>query len=145
MSHSIEGLVARLTHLRKYAPQIAPDAFIAPLQHGFGLLLTDAEVTHPEDLSSDSVIPARLAEIATFLSKTNPVAYVATNYWGGGGHQCAALWMSGRQTKAPAWSDGRPINGVLKSLGVERIGSKRPVPEEDYFYVEFVSIGLGKF
>ena len=145
MSHYIEGLVARLDHLREHAPQITSDAFIAPLQHGYGLLLTDMDVTHPEDLSTDSVIPPHLAKIAAVLSKTGPVAYVATNYWGGGGHQCAAVWVAGKQTKTLSWCDGRPINNALKSIGVERIGSARLSQAEKYFYDEFDTIGLGKF
>jgi hypothetical protein len=80
--------------------------------------------------------PAGLMEaLAEASSPGAMLAYVETEYFGGTGGQSAVAFADGRQVFAPARSKGAsgPINGALRAIGVQRIGSQD----------EFDTIGLG--
>src|SRR5437016_6585410 len=51
------------------------------------------------------------------LSKTGPVAYMETEYFGGAGKQAAAAYRLGAEVYLEGASDGRPINHALRAIG----------------------------
>ena len=73
-----------------------------------------------------------LERLLSELSEDGPVAYVETEYWGGVGHQAAAVWKDGRLSFGPEKQDIGPINTALKHLGVSEEGAR----------VAFEAVGL---
>jgi hypothetical protein len=75
------------------------------------------------------------ARLARQLSRSAPVAYVETNYFGGAGSQAATVFSGGpRVLRRPRAAYG-PINEALRALGVPREGGYDP----------FDTLGLGRY
>jgi hypothetical protein len=121
MSHNVQGLI-----VRKGALAGRPDyaARAAALEQGFALLLLSDEPDYAPD-NDPAWIPPALVSSAEQLSRSAPVGFVETAYFGGEGGQRAALWRDGRR-ETDVLSSGtglepeqRAINRVLTTLGVE--------------------------
>jgi hypothetical protein len=92
-------------------------------------------------------VPGALERFLVEASHAAPVAYVEAEFWGGEGHQAAAVWDRGVRVldviepEPEAGVPARPlregaINQALRRLGVRVTGG-----EVD----EFDSVGLGRF
>jgi hypothetical protein len=94
---------------------------------------TYAGLSKPDALD---MAPAGLIEaLAEASSPGAMLAYVETEYFGGTGGQSAVAFADGQPVFGPARSKGAsgPINGALRVIGVQRMGSQD----------EFDTIGLG--
>lgn len=126
MTHAIDGFVAPLDRLRT-AQAFSPTSVVAPLRQGFGLMIG------PE-WQGDELSPAA-ADYGAALSRDFPIAYVATEYFGGEGEQRACAWRGG--VIVVRYTRGRigTINAALEAIGVQ------PSPGN---LDAFDSLGLGE-
>jgi hypothetical protein len=130
MGHHISGLVARCGLLLAARPFSAV-SIVAPLEQGFGLLL-DEECPGV----SPSGLPADFAAYAAGLSEAGPVAWVATDYFGGLGEQAAMAWNGGSVVLDYAVAPGGVINAALRAIGFVNVA---------HSHDEFEAIGLDWF
>ena len=106
----------------------------APLPQGFRLIpITEAlfdEIARLYESSEGDPHPAfwRLsASLRLFLlalSQKDGVAYIETDYFGGGGEQAAAAWLHGDLIAPPRRGALGPINDSLRSIGVTIQGAR---------------------
>lgn len=124
MGHSIAGFVARKELLREGTRHLT-HAVVASLAQEFGFLpatddlydqLGDGGSPHGEfwRLSNG------LGRLGAELSRSGPVAYVETDYFGGTGDQAAMVWENGEVISGPTKSRIGAINSALLRLGVEQ-------------------------
>jgi hypothetical protein len=149
MGHHIRGFIARADELRDAAVSL-PGARVVSLLQGFGFLpVTDQLAGDDEPVSIEQVerLTDRLSVWAKEQSRSFPLAYVETDYFGGDGWQVAIAWDQGDGVFGPVrttdlWEGGRfvptpllegAINRAVRHLGVER-GAERD---------EFDALGLG--
>jgi hypothetical protein len=59
-----------------------------------------------------------LMHVVELLSAHGVIAYIETEYFGGSGHQAAAVWESGRLRMPPTRANIGPINSALRLMGV---------------------------
>lgn len=96
------------------------------LRHGEFLVLPVPFETFDKLGPSDAVIEHfwqlthTLAEIARRCSVHGPIAYVATDYFGGTGTQAAAAWNAGEIVEEPDVGKGSRVNIALGAIGLER-------------------------
>ncbi|MDX3225049.1 hypothetical protein [Streptomyces sp. ME19-01-6] len=94
MSYRLDAVISDFDRLRSWAEGV-PGAVVAPLAQRMGLLML------PTGLRGE--LPRTLRD----LSQGGPVAHVEANFWGGDGHQTAALWRAGvpahRTTEICLW------------------------------------------
>ncbi|MEU1520360.1 hypothetical protein ABZ490_51120 [Streptomyces sp. NPDC005811] len=133
MSYRLNAALGDFDRLRSWASEV-PWAVVAPLAQRMGLLVLPAEL--PGDL------PGTLSD----LSRGGPVAHVEADFWGGDGHQTAALWRAGVREWGPAHTsefggprEEWPINAALARLGVVRADPDAPDHRD-----LFVDVGLGQ-
>jgi len=146
MGHFIDGFVAKYELLAAAAKNV-PEARVCRIGLGYGFFpMTDA-VTCEDDSAANYDFLYRLtcpmANWAVENSKQFPIAYVATDYYGGRGSQAAIVWQNGKAVFGPVETKefdepGPPllelaINRALRELGVQR-GTARD---------EFEATGLG--
>lgn len=119
MGHAIRALVARFEQLSAAASALC---VVAPLAQGYGLVVAP-------DADDEQGL---LEQAGERVGRSVPVAFVATDYFGGAGTQHARVW---RPSDAATWSnnDSGAINAALALIGVTRS------PDAD----EFDSVGLG--
>jgi hypothetical protein len=132
MSYQLDAAVGDFDRLRSWASGV-PWAVVAPLAQRMGLLVL------PTAVRAD--LPRTLSD----LSRSGPVAHVEADFWGGDGHQTAALWRAGAREWGPVHTsefggprEDWPINAVLARLGVVGAGPGAP-DHRDLFVV----VGLG--
>lgn len=152
MGYTIQALIAKqdtFAHIKALSDLVT----VAQLNQGYELLLDDQFLMNAlkvEDIhvqvDSEFSINKGVLNMARQLSLTTPIAYVWAEFFGGTGEQWAQLWRGGEITLTPetnyvqlGYKDGiasekRPINSVLRALGVSREGS----PDE------FEAIGLAR-
>jgi hypothetical protein len=150
MGHHIRGFIARQDDLRKAAASL-PGAQVVPLSLGFGFLPVTEQLAgddEPAPFEHLERLTARLGAWAEEQSRTFPLAYVETDYFGGDGWQAAMAWVGGGAVFGPVrtsdlWEGGKfvptpllegAINRAVRHLGVER-GAARD---------EFDALGLGR-
>jgi hypothetical protein len=144
MSHSIRGFVARPETVQALCARF-PVAKVAPLDAGVGLVPGTPALI--EAMDSADVLGERMAGAIDFLfdhpvmlrvladlSRSGPIAFVETDYFGGRGAQAATACVDGKVV-ASKEGDGRPINEALRAIGVVRSS------DED----EFDTVCLGKY
>lgn len=133
MSYRLRAVVADLGILAKMAGE-AKGVHVADLAHGLGLIpLTEAAEKAVPPAPGGAPFKglkatAALAAWAAKASQDGPVGYVEADYGDGKDFQGAVLWSGGKVTAGP-WTDAtawdpredareRPVNGVLRLLGV---------------------------
>ncbi|MFF3558090.1 hypothetical protein ACFYXL_32300 [Streptomyces tsukubensis] len=133
MSYRLHAAVSDFDRLRLRTSGM-PWAVVAPLAQRMGLLVL------PDGLRAD--LPRTLSD----LSQGGPVAQVEADFWGGDGHQTAALWRAGAREWGPVHTaefdgprDDWPINAALARLGVTRAAPGAPEYRD-----LFVEVGLGR-
>ncbi|MFD8380224.1 hypothetical protein ACFV2X_17020 [Streptomyces sp. NPDC059679] len=133
MSYRLDAVIGDFDRLRSWAEGVT-EAVVAPLAQRLGLMPL------PTALRSD------LPRILCALSQGGPVAHVKADFWGGDGHQAAALWRAGVQVWGPVQTsefDGLredwPINAALARLGVVSADPRAPDCRD-----LFVEVGLGQ-
>lgn len=134
MEHKVKLFVGPLTALRPFS-EISPLArvFLLTEDSPFPVLpLTEAlhEALHGaygtgDWLAEGPLLTTTDMAFAAKASRGAGLAYVETDYAGGVGQQCAALWRDGALALGPAVLNGTeraatlwPVNMVLKALGV---------------------------
>jgi hypothetical protein len=109
---------------------------LAPVAGG---LLARVEAQHPGPSKGPSrtcrFLTGALARFAAQLSRSGPVAYVETDYFGGAGDQAATGWSGGQRVLRRARAGVGPVNAALRWLGVQPSG----------FQDEFETVGLGRY
>lgn len=154
MGHSIRLFVAPWRALSALVAGV-PQARIVSLAGGSDMLVLPVDddlhdamhaaygtgewLEHAARLSTSDVATAARA------SKGSAIAYLETDYSGGAGMQCAAVWHDGELSMKPAAMSQSemqnrapqfwPVNAALRSLGVAA------QPGED----EFTTFGLARF
>ncbi|MFD8544580.1 hypothetical protein [Streptomyces sp. NPDC059649] len=133
MSYQLDAVIGDFDQLRSWAEEV-PGAVVAPLAQRMGLLVP------PPTLRDD------VARMLCDLSTGGPVAHVEAEFWGGDGHQTAAVWRAGAREWGPEHTsefDGPrehwPINAALARIGVVPPGPGAP----DHHDL-FVEVGLGQ-
>jgi hypothetical protein len=144
MAHCVHGFVALRSDLEKSIATL-PKAGLCELSQGFAFVpITDAMVDPSEPVSSQqmfSELTRRLEEWGLACSANFSIVYLETEYFGGLGSQAAIVWRAGKTVFGPAREKAmqatleRPINGVLRCIGVQR-GTMSD---------EFQAIGLHRF
>jgi hypothetical protein len=147
MGHYIDGFVAKYELLAAAAKNV-PEARVCRIGLGYGFFpMTDA-VTREDDSAANYDFLYRLtcpmANWAVENSRQFPIAYVATDYFGGNGSQSALVWKDGAVIFGPIETKDNQlvstplldlaINQAMRHLGVQR-GTARD---------EFEAIGLGR-
>jgi len=126
LGHNISGLVAMYEPL---ATAMRPPAVTAPLANGFGLAIVSLEKVIVDEEPDEP--PIETMEMAAILGESFPIAFVATDYFGGEGSQGAAAWRPGGVL--PYRISPNSINEALAFVGVVRRGNLD----------EFDTVGLG--
>ncbi|HEV7689848.1 MAG TPA: hypothetical protein VGO52_03455 [Hyphomonadaceae bacterium] len=143
MTHSVQLIIGRgeaiARFLQRWPGSRAVDLTggwqAIPLEDGLYELIAAAYAGLAKPDALDMAPPGLMEALAEASSPGAMLAYVETEYFGGTGSQSAVAFVDGRQVFAPARSKGAggPINGALRAIGVQRMGS------DD----EFDTIGLG--
>ena len=146
MSYGLKAVVAA-GGLLAAATVDLPGARVVDLRHGLAIMpMTDALLT---GFAGESKLrrtdfwnlPAGFDELLAEWSKTGPVAYIESEYFGGVGEENSAVWRDGNMALGPlhlvegeaAPAAGTPVCQALRELGV------RAGETED----EFTIVGLG--
>src|ERR1700681_307151 len=98
MGHNIYGFIGRLGVLAEAAAGLN-GAQVVPLASDFGFMpLTHnlAGDEEPAPFSEFERLTTRLSQWAEYQSRQFPLAYIATDYFGGRGSQAAIVWEGGR-------------------------------------------------
>lgn len=153
MGHNLRAIIGRPVAMAALA-----DRFVAvrrvPLRQGFEMVPLVDDLFEEMSISPDAKNPEaavggwgrlgkQVEDLLAELSRTSPVAYVCTEYFGGSGEQsalvfldgCLATWSGGAGRVLPWPSSVGPINAALSTIGVAR------EPGQD----EFDSMGLGRY
>jgi hypothetical protein len=149
MGYELYAFVAqrgKFAQLKELSPYIT----VAEVQQGFDLLLSDWHLAEALKLSyfektqgfEETSLDKSLITFAEQLSKDSQIGYIEAKFFGGAGHQYAFLWENSKLLLSPAtngWQGfrpmhERPINEVLKAMGVE---AER--------YDEFAALGLMQY
>lgn len=137
MGHAVKLLVAHPEVLQRYRT-VAPQAVAYTLTAGASLAvlpLTDdlQDALHKsygtgEWWEEAAGITTTDAAFAARASQAGPLALIETDYFGGTGSQCAALWSGGDLVMRTAWLDSAalrnrpratwPINAALRGLSL---------------------------
>lgn len=159
MGHYLQALIAATSTLESIA-HVFQQARVVPLSQGFALLpATPAfveEVARANSASAERAfeqfefLTPGIAAVASNASRSSPVLYVETEYFGGVGTQAAMVWMNREVVFGPlvtknfdeglqgglvtSLSEGA-INQALRSIGVTR----------DEHVDEFDALGLGQY
>lgn len=146
--HDVKALVASTSVLAELIVRFGA-ATLCPLVQGFAMLpITDAVAREiapgrtsiePENLRIPDMA-AGVANIAEELSRSGPVAYISTEYFGGAGGQDVVVWDGGRvilqlsdgSEGSIAWPNS-PVSQALRTIGVKAEDGKD----------EFDTVGLG--
>lgn len=70
------------------------------------------------DLYDINGLSDKLVEILSHYSLQAPIAYIATDYFGGTGSQAATVFANGNIILPPQWAEIGIINQALKLIGV---------------------------
>lgn len=162
MGHNICGFVAHAKELSELLRNYAA-AHVIPLSQGFCFVpMTDelyAQLTAEREFLPDicderfRYLSSKLFQIGREFSKTTPIAYIETDYFGGTGFQAAVAWNDGGVELCPSLA-GReegfqmdnnysyPINRALSDIGVQGylMEDENEDPKD-----EFDELGLGKY
>lgn len=133
MTHEIEGIVLARSHQADRLSQLR-SAVRAPLDQGF-VFVPLTEALNEELLRASGTVGTNphpifrsmsvaLEHLLFDLSAEGPIAYVETEYWGGEGHQAAAVWKDGQLVFGPAKGDIGTINAALKYLDASSEGHR---------------------
>ena len=158
MSHTLRAVIGPIPPVTEFAGRWV-QANLISLPQRFGLvpmtaaLLADiqelAMLDEPDPFVEFAHLPAALVQAMTEATRSGPLAYVETDYFGGIGRQTAIAWNKGRLElgpltsetavadpvyPAPPISEGA-INQALRYLGVWRQNG----------HDEFDMLGLGKY
>jgi len=128
MSHNIEALIAKESHLREVG-KAYENTYVVSLPQGFGLMPITDELD--EELRHDE---SSIEVLAFAIALLTPTALVRTEYFGGGGDQYATVYDKGRRMKMKCRYSGQ-INKALK----EYLGVVADVVSD-----EFDTLGLGE-
>jgi hypothetical protein len=128
MTHMIQGLVVPAAIARTISVEHAVPVPLSAAGVAF-IPMTDVLLDHLAARCPTSTARAptefwKLSPSAVLwleeLSATARVAYLETEYFGGGGGQAAAVWESGKIILAPRQANIGPINDALRLLGITR-------------------------
>ena len=133
MGHSISGFVAPQDALTAAARDL-PKARVCPLHLGYGFLPLTQDVASWDDPAAEyeylDRLTAPIAAWAVEQSRQFPLAYIQTDYHGGTGSQCAAVWRDGTLRFGPVETVDEyqamtpllegAINRAVRFLGVDR-------------------------
>ena len=158
MSHTLRAVIGPIPPVTEFAGRWV-QAHLISLPQRFGLvpmtaaLLADiqelAMLDEPDPFADFAHLPAALAQAIMEATRSGPLAYVETDYWGGIGRQSAIVWNKGRLVlgplgsetagpmnayPAPPLSEGA-VNQALRYLGVWRQNGQD----------EFDMLGLGRY
>jgi hypothetical protein len=137
-----EALAARFDGVRR-VPLSQGYEMVPLLDRLFDAMAFSAEAANPETaVGGWSRLGQQVETLLAELSRTSPVAYVYTDYFGGVGEQSALAFVGGRLAtrhggagRVLPWSSSiGPINAALAAIGVVRERGQD----------EFDSIGLGR-
>ncbi len=149
MAHYIHGFIAHLEPLCE-AAAVCEGMVVAPLALGFGFLPITEDLAGPDGpwaFENLRRLTVGLVDWAAEQSRTFPLAYIETNYFGVG-NQAAVVWRDGAVVFVPElceskWVDenflsppylDKAINRSLRLLGVNR----------GAVVDEFDAVGLGQ-
>ena len=136
------ALAARFDGVRR-VPLSQGFEMVPVLARLFDAMAFSAEATNPEAaVGGWSRLGVQVENLLAELSRTAPVAYVFTEYFGGSGAQSALAFVGGRLAtrhsgvgRVLPWSSSiGPINNALAAIGVVREQGQD----------EFDSVGLGR-
>ena len=117
MSHRIEafvGLGSRLRFAFRYCAPLRGDLVLVSITE------VPAQLPGEQPISPfHKLTPRALAAARECVPSDTPFGYVETEYFGGVGEQCGAVWFGGGVLVAPQQAD-RIVNTVLRTLGVVR-------------------------
>jgi len=147
--HEVEALVAKIDSLAAGVHQFK-SAILCPLAQSFALLpvteaLAKELVAHRTEAKAAADKPIQqisdaLQNLAVDISRSSPVVYINTYYFGGRGGQDALVWDKGSLMFSPTtqgynqvWPNS-PISQALRIIGVVA------EPGMD----EFDTVGLGR-
>ena len=153
MSHAIELFVGRPGPIFKAREGVVA-AKIFPLPQGFAALPVTPDVLGAlRKYVGRGAIPRQriwkplhfegawrfddqaIHVFGAWLSGSGPVAYIETNYFGGGGDQGAIVWIGRRRAYGPKRDGSNVVSEALARLGVQRDGLQD----------EFDALGLGTY
>jgi hypothetical protein len=140
LSHSLRAVIGPCLPVTEYAGRWVQAQFVS-LPQRFGLvplthaLLDDiqelAMLDEPDPFPGFSHLSAALAQAIREVTRSGPLAYIETDYFGGVGRQRAAVWNKGRLALGPLISEtpdpaapvlaplsNGAINQVLRYMGV---------------------------
>lgn len=123
MGHHIQGIISQSDNVNKFAQHYSLKKCIL-LNQGFSLLmLSDDDLdsfifSANYDLYDINGLSDKLVEILSHYSLQAPIAYIATDYFGGTGSQAATAFANGNIILPPQWAEIGIINQALKLIGV---------------------------
>lgn len=125
MGHAISAFVAKRPAIAAIARELANAPFYR-LKHDEFLILPvgdeRADAFAERRGQSDAIaeefwqLPAKLAECARECSVHGPIAFIATDYFGGTGTQAAIAWNAGRVVFDPEVATSGCINSALHAI-----------------------------
>lgn len=118
MSHRILAFIGSAAQLTALAAilklpeprSLSPDLKALPVEEDFGCAHFDDGEWAP---------PTAVLQLLAQHSRTAPMAFVETDYFGGTGGQGAVVFGNGIAIYGPEWDSIGPINRALALLGVE--------------------------
>lgn len=157
MSHTLRAVIGPIPPVTEFAGRWV-QAHLVPLPQRFGLVpITAALFDHiqeramldePAPFAGFSHLSAALVQAIVEATRSGPLAYIETDYFGGIGRQSAIAWHKGQLALGPLTSATsaasniyqvplceEAINQALRYLGVWRQNG----------HDEFDMLGLGKF
>ena len=124
MAHHISGLIARREVLKRLDGQFAGQPCFS-LAEGLAFMPLDHEnldgitgLDEGKALGEFVHLTERLIDLLRLASRSGPIAYVETEYFGGAGGQGAAVFRDGEMIGSPDWSEIGAINDALFKIGV---------------------------
>jgi hypothetical protein len=143
--HELQAVIGPIPPVTEFAGRWV-QAHLVALPQRFGLvpittvLLDDiqelAMLDEPDPFTGFSRLSAALVQAIVEATRSGPLAYIETEYWGGIGRQSAVVWNKGRLVLGPLTSDNETagandtqpalplsegaINQALRYLGVWR-------------------------
>jgi hypothetical protein len=131
MGFDLEIAIASTQIAERVADAFGQGVPLVPLEQGLAFVpftdaVHDALIAPPEELVAGFwKLPRTVAGLLAALSTAGPVAYAELDYFGGVGHQAAAVWDAGELVwgpcvlgvNHPVAPEGTPVSCALKRLG----------------------------
>ncbi|UYZ84483.1 hypothetical protein MTZ49_02620 [Entomomonas sp. E2T0] len=123
MGHHIQGIISKSDNINAFARYYSLKKRIS-LSQGFSLLMLSEDdldsfiFSANYDLYDINGLSDKLVEILSHYSLQAPIAYIATDYFGGTGSQAAIAFANGNIILPPQCAEIGVINQALKLIGV---------------------------